>query len=165
MENTVQLQEITMYDREQVMAIFNHYIEHSFAAYLENPLPLEAFDRMLSEASGYPTAVLRDGEGKIWGFGMLRPHKAIPEFRHTAEVMYFMHPDYRNRGLGKTVLRFLESEGRKHGIKNLLAHISSRNPQSLEFHARNGFSQCGRFEAVGKKHGELFDTIWMQKTL
>ncbi|SHO48965.1 GNAT family N-acetyltransferase [Desulfopila aestuarii] len=165
MEKAYHITKMTRADREQVMAIFNYYIEHSFAAYLEEPLPLEAYDRMLEAAAGYPTGLLRDATNTVLGFGMLRPHKPIPTFRHTAEVMYFLHSEYRERGLGKMMLQYLESEGHKQGITTLLAHISSRNPQSLQFHARNGFRQCGRFEAVGRKNNESFDTVWMQKML
>jgi phosphinothricin acetyltransferase len=50
-------------------------------------------------------------------------------------------------------------------ITSLLANISSRNRQSLEFHLRNGFRECGRFLKVGHKFGEAFDVVWMQKQL
>jgi len=165
MENSFHISAMTVADREPVIAIFNYYIEHSFAAYLEEPVPLEAYDRMLETAAGYPTGIISDTTNTVLGFGMLRPHKPIPSFQHSAEVMCFLHPEHREKGLGKLMLQHLESEGRKQGITTLLANISSRNPHSLHFHARNGFRQCGRFQLVGKKNNELFDTVWMQKML
>jgi phosphinothricin acetyltransferase len=50
-------------------------------------------------------------------------------------------------------------------INSLLANISSRNRQSLEFHRKNGFRECARFPKVGRKFGEDFDAVWMQKQL
>ena len=39
----------------EVMDIFNYYVENSFAAYLEQKLPYEFFDRLLGMAGGYPS--------------------------------------------------------------------------------------------------------------
>ena len=51
------------------------------------------------------------------------------------------------------------------GLNSLLANISSRNRQSLEFHLKNGFRECARFLKVGHKFGEDFDAVWLQKQL
>lgn len=48
-------------------------------------------------------------------------------------------------------------------MDNLLASISSRNEQSLAFHRKRGFVECGRLRDVGVKFGKSFDVVWMQK--
>lgn len=145
------------------MDIFNYYVENSFAAYPENKLPYEAFDMFLQMSSGFPTGSIRDQNGKIVGFGMLRTHNPMPTFSRTAEVTYFIHPDHTGVGLGKMLLSYLEKGAVEKGITNILASISSLNPRSIEFHQKNGFRECGRFRKVGKKNGQEFDTVWMQK--
>lgn len=37
--------------------------------------------------------------------------------------------------------------------------------RSINFHKKNGFIECGRFQRIGRKHGQTFDVIWMQKML
>lgn len=96
---------------------------------------------------------------------MLRTHNPMPTFSRTAEVTYFIHPDYTGKGLGKKLLGFLEKGAVEKGITNILANISSLNPRSIDFHKKNGFVECGRFKNVGRKKGQLFDTVWMQKVL
>ena len=152
-------------DRKSIIDIFNHYVENSFAAYPENKLPYQAFDMFLQMSSGFPTGSIRDQNGKIVGFGMLRTHNPMPTFSQTAEVTYFIHPDHTGVGLGKMLLSFLEKGAVEKGITNILANISSLNPRSIEFHQKNGFIECGRFRKVGKKNGQEFDTVWMQKML
>ncbi len=152
-------------DREPIMDIFNHYVENSFAAYPETKLPYQAFDMLLHMSQGYPTGSMKDAKGRIVGFGMLRAHNPMPVFSQTAEVAYFIEPDHTGKGLGTMLLAFLEKGARKKGITNILASISSLNPKSIEFHKKNGFTECGRFRKVGTKNGCDFDTVWMQKTL
>lgn len=156
---------ITDNDREPIIDIFNYYVENSFAAYPENKLPYQAFDAIMQRADGLPTGSFKDRQGKIIGFGLLRPHNPIATFSHTAEITYFIHPDYTGKGLGKLLLAHLEKGGRERGLTNILAHISSLNPGSIKFHQENGFVECGRFRKVGRKKGREFDTVWMQKIL
>ncbi len=152
-------------DREAIMDIFNYYVENSFAAYPENKLPYQAFDLFLQMSKGFPSGSIRDRSGRVVGFGMFHSHNPMPTFSHTAEVSYFIHPDYTGKGLGKMLLDFLEKGAIEKGITNILANISSLNDGSIRFHQRNGFTECGRFKKVGKKNGQEFDTVWMQKIL
>jgi phosphinothricin acetyltransferase len=76
-----------------------------------------------------------------------------------------MHPEHIGRGLGKMLLGSLEEGAAEKGMKNILANISSLNPNSIEVHQKNGFTECGRFRKVGNKKGQEFDTVWMQKML
>jgi len=156
---------ISQADRVAIMDIFNHYVENTFAAYPESKLPDAAFDMFLQMSQGFPAGSIKDQDGIIIGFGMLRAHNQIPTFSHTAEVAYFVHPNHTGKGVGRMVLDYLEKGAREKGITNILANISSLNPGSIRFHQRNGFMECGRFEKVGKKKGQVFDIIWMQKML
>jgi len=162
---TYSIRPITDTDREVMMDIFNHYVEHSFAAFPESKLPYRAFDMFRQMAQGYPSGTMADQSGAVVGFGMLRAYNPIPVFARTAQWTCFIDRRHTGVGLGKTMLEFLENGGRQMGIANLLADISSLNEASIRFHLKNGFTECGRFENIGKKNGRLFSTIWMQKIL
>jgi phosphinothricin acetyltransferase len=146
-----------------VIDIFNYYISNSFAAFPTQPVPYEFFTVFLETRKHYPSVVAREPDGSIAGFGILRPHNAMPAFAHTAEITYFIRPDCTGKGLGSRILRYLENEGKSRGISTLLASISSLNEGSIRFHEKNGFVHCGRFRMVGEKNGVIFDTVWMQK--
>jgi L-amino acid N-acyltransferase YncA len=74
-------------------------------------------------------------------------------------------PGHTRQGLGTALLAFFVGEARKMGLDSLLANISSRNRQSLEFHLKKGFRECYRFLKVGHKFGEDVDAVWLQKQL
>ncbi len=159
------LRPLTTDDRPAVIDIFNHYVENSFAAYPQNPVPYDFFDVLLNLCKGYPSAVAVSENGEIVGFGMLRPYNAIPTFSRTAEITYFLKPGFTGRGIGKAVLDYLVAGGKERGLTSILASISSMNEGSLRFHLRNGFSECGRLKSVGVKKGTEFDVVYCQKIL
>lgn len=154
---------LTPADREPVIDLLNHYIEHSFAAFPLRPLPYAFFEMVFKSADTYPVLVARDAAGALAGFGMLRPYHFADSFAATAEIGYFLAPEHTRRGLGSLMLQRLTQAGAAKGITQILAQISSRNQPSLDFHARHGFVECARFKGIGRKFDQDFDVIWMQK--
>lgn len=152
-------------DRTEVMEIFNYYVENSFAAYPDRRIPNEFFDKLLQMSRGYPTVTSKTDEGVFAGFGLLRPYNPMPAFFRTAEITYFLKPGYTGRGIGKLLLEYLLEKGKRQGINVVLANISSLNEDSIRFHLKNGFSECGRFREVGQKNGRTFDVLYFQKLL
>jgi len=151
---------------KEVMDIFNYYVKNSFAAYPESELPYEFFGMFLEMTKNYPAYVIKNGDAeKVIGFCFTRAYNPFPAFRETAEITYFLDIQEVGKGIGKIALELLERESSKIGIKSLLASISSENNQSISFHKKNGFLECGRFHNVGKKFGKLFDIVWMEKSL
>ncbi len=149
----------------EMLRIFNHYVAAGFAAYPEQPLSESSIVRFLEDAANHPRVAAEASGGQLLGFGFLRPYSTYPTFSHTALLTVFLDPSQRRRGLGSAILEALEDGARSRGIAVLLAHISSRNPDSLAFHAARGFVACGRFPGIGRKHGVAFDIVWMVKTL
>ncbi len=156
---------ITADDREAVIDIFNHFVENSFASYFTKKLPYEAFNRFLMLFADYPAITIRNEAGFTVGFAFMHAYHPADGMRHTAELTYFILPDYTGRGLGKLVLDYLTEEARERGISIFVAQISSLNEQSLNFHKKYGFREVGRLEKIGRKNGREYDVIWVQREI
>jgi L-amino acid N-acyltransferase YncA len=161
----IKLEPLTEKHQKEVMDIFNHYVENSYAAYPEDKLPYEFFEKFLQMCTGYPAIVAQDENRNILGFGMLRAYNPLPTFSQTAEITYFVKPESTGKGTGKIMLDYLVQEGKKKGLTSILASISSLNERSINFHRKNGFVECGRFNNMGKKKHNIFDVVYMQRTL
>jgi phosphinothricin acetyltransferase len=151
--------------RQPVIDLFNDYIRHSHAAFISELVDYQFFDYLLNLARVYPAVAVRSAEQQVVGFAFLRPHHGGDAFRRTAEITSFIQAEHTRRGLGTAILEVFEEQARRLGIDCLLACVSSKNPESLKFHRKNGFRECGRFLKVGRKFGEDFDTVWLQKRL
>ncbi|HUI39564.1 MAG TPA: GNAT family N-acetyltransferase [Methanothrix sp.] len=159
------LGKVSAEDGRRVIDIFNHYVENSFAAYPERKVPYEFFQTLLNLTEGYPFLVAKDSNGRVIGFGCLRPYSPLPTFSRAVEITNFISPEHTGEGIGQLMLDGLLEEARMMGIATILASISSLNSQSIAFHRKNGFVECGRFAGIGRKKGLKFDVVWMQKTI
>jgi L-amino acid N-acyltransferase YncA len=161
------IEPVSTEDGKAIIDIFNHYVKNSLAAYPESKVPYEFFELFLEMAEGYPFLAAKDlaqdGKGGVLGFGLLRPHNPIPAFSGVAEITYFLAPEHTGKGIGRQMLDRLLVGARERGIKSILASISSLNLVSLAFHKKNGFQECGRFVGIGRKWGQDFDVVWMQR--
>ncbi len=147
--------------RKPVIDIFNHFIEHSFAAYPERTLDYEAFEHFIIISSGFPRVIVKAPDGRIIGFAFLQQYHPASSLKKTAMFTCFILPEHTRKGLGTMILeRFLQEAGSL-GIERILASISSLNAQSLAFHLRHDFTECGRFPGIGEKFGTTFDMVWM----
>ena len=153
---------ITDADREAVIGIFNHYITTGFAAYPDRPVPPAFFNALCGDAHA---CLAVDTDGEIAGFGLLKPFLPFTTFARSAMVSTFIAPASRDQGNGTLLMEVVIRTAKKKGIVMLLASISSKNTESIRFHKKHGFFECGRMYEVGEKFGELFDVVWMQKDL
>lgn len=152
-------------DEGVILDIFNYFTENSYAAYTENPERSAFFKRLWQVSEGYPFYVAENSAGEIIGFALLHAYYQLPVFRRAARITYFIKTEYTRQGLGTMFLDKLIRDARELGIDNILASISSLNDQSLQFHLKHGFAECGRFLKAGRKWGRDFDEVWMQKLL
>ena len=149
-------------DNDTIMGILNSFIDDSFAVYAEELVESTFVTDASKEAKVFLVIELNK---EVIGFGMITPYKKYSNFNHTGVLAYFIHSKHTGLGLGSKLLTELLFRGNEIGITNYLAHISSRNKQSLMFHKKHGFEEVGKFKNVSIKFGISVDVIWVQKQL
>jgi L-amino acid N-acyltransferase YncA len=163
------IREATSQDTQEMLEIFNYYIDNSFAAYLETPVGPEFIQTFHdkgepNKSEHFPFYVIEE-DNRVIGIGTLRPYLPFPNFHHTGVVSYFILPEYTRKGLGGKLLDVLCQDAKNKQMKSILVNVSSKNQASLNFHLNHGFVECGRFKAAGTKFGKYFDIVWFQKFL
>jgi phosphinothricin acetyltransferase len=147
-------------DIADLAAVYNYFAKNSFAVYSEAPMPVSAFANSLL---GKKSVLVLIVDEKIIGYGCIGEYKPLPNFAHTAVLAYFLLPEFTGHGHGTRLCNALFAEGLTMGITNFLVHISSKNEQSLNFHRKIGFRECGRLRNVATKFNQSVDVVWMQK--
>ena len=152
------LDPVSVEDGDQIIDIFNYYVENSFAAYPESKVPNEFFQSFLNLTQSYPffdVAKDMSGKVKVVGFEKKPPHSSHlpPASSRAAQITILISPEYTGICFGQQILDRLLDQARRMGIATILASISSLNPASLAFHKKNGLMERGRFVGIGRKIG------------
>jgi len=81
-------------------------------------------------------------------------------YKGVAEISIYISENYRNLGVGKTLLTQLINESEKAGFWTLQAGIFSDNKASIALHKSLGFREIGYREKIAK-----LDNIWHDNTI
>lgn len=158
--NEIILREYHPNDIEAVKNIFNYFGKESFACYNDVDINLEEMEKRMADVR---YALVYELYGEVIGFGYVSYYKKFPNFDHAGVLTYLIFPEYTGKGLGSKLLNRLFEVGRDKGITNFIAHISSKNNQSLNFHNKMGFTKVGEIKNIAKKFGEMVNIVWVQK--
>jgi phosphinothricin acetyltransferase len=80
-----------------------------------------------------------------------------------AEVSIYIHEDYRNRGIGKKLLKKVVEESGKFCLWTLQAKIIEDNISSIELHEKCGFRLVGVRKNLGRDKNGIFKNVWLME--
>ncbi|NVM35426.1 MAG: N-acetyltransferase family protein [Candidatus Lokiarchaeota archaeon] len=162
MQYEFKIRDLKESDISTVLSIYNDHVINGFAAYSEKELSIDFINRLKKDSLSF---IILEIEEKITGFAFLRNYLPYDNFKHTGQLSYIIKPEYTNKSFGTMLFNKLVDAAKDNGIDILIVHLSSLNQQSLNFHKKHGFIECGKFKNIAKKFGQEFDIIWMQKNI
>jgi phosphinothricin acetyltransferase len=111
-----------------------------------------------------PWLVAEDDDG-ITGYAYASPHRQRPAYAWSVEVSIYVDLGRHRSGTGRQLYEALFGYLRRQQVQSAFAGIVLPNPPSEGFHRAMGFTEVGRYQRVGYKHGRWCDTLWMQRML
>jgi L-amino acid N-acyltransferase YncA len=153
----------------EITAIFSHHILNGTGSFHLSPPSLEEMKEKWIELQNlnHPWLVaLEQSSQKVLGFCYASDFRKKEAFKHTLEDTIYIHPDERQRGIGKALLGALVDQCRALGYAQLVAVIGdSKNTGSIALHESLGFEHRGVLTGVGLKKGQWLDVVFMQLSL
>jgi phosphinothricin acetyltransferase len=155
----------TRADAGAINDIQNHYVVHSTATFLTEPLTLERRLAWLEGRSpAHPVIVAKSGTTVV-GWASLEVFRARPAYRHTAEFSIYVHHESHRRGIGRALLGELVSRARALGHHVLVGGCCSESAAVIALLEASGFSRVAHFREVGRKFDRWLDVVFLQRLL
>ena len=153
-------------DAAAAAAIYAHHVAHGTASFDTEPRSAAEMAAKIAECAGcgWPFLVAEAG-GKVIGYAYATQFRDRPAYRTTCENSIYLDPDHCGQGVGTLLLGALIEAATGAGFRQMIAVIGGAEPASAALHARAGFSETGRMQSVGRKHGRWLDTLYMQLAL
>ena len=167
------IRNVQLIDIPAILNIYAPYVVHTAITFdLEVPSLKEMEERVLSIMKDYPFLVVEE-EGIILGYAYGHVFYAKEAYYKSVEVTIYMDQKHKRKGLGSALYKELERRLKAQGRENLFACIAYSedekdpylNRDSILFHQRNGYVQCGHFHRSGSKFNRTYDTVYMEKHL
>lgn len=110
--------------------------------------------------------LVAEQDGRVLGYAYAGLYRSRPAYRNTIEDSVYVSREARGQGVGKALLAELVARCDDGWRRQMIAVIGdSANRGSIELHRSLGFEEIGTLKAVGFKHGQWVDTVYMQRPL
>jgi phosphinothricin acetyltransferase len=164
--NRIDIGEAADADLPALLAIYNHAVRETTAAWTSDEVDLDNRRRWLADKrqKGLPVLVARL-DGVAAGFATYGSFRDWPGYLWTVENSVYVRLDVHRRGLGRRLLEALIDRARGQGLHVMIAAIEAGNAPSIALHARLGFQEAGRLAQVGAKFGRWLDLVLMRLDL
>jgi L-amino acid N-acyltransferase len=101
-------------------------------------------------------------DDKVIGYASLSRWSDKKAYDITAELSLYIHPQFRNKGIGKKLFRALLEQAKETNLHSILSRITEGNEQSIHIHMQEGFETVGVLKECGMKFGKLLDVTMLQ---
>ena len=163
----IEIRHVTQDDLPALLAIYNHYVEHTPVTFDIEPRTLaqrQAWLDTFAPAGRHQCFVAaRDGQAIGWACSGRFKEKAA--YDTSVEASIYLAPGEEGKGLGRKLYRTLFDVLAGEDVHRAFGGITQPNEASIGLHLTMGFSQIGTYREVGRKFGRYWDVAWYGKTL
>ena len=156
-------------DVPAMLAIYQHHVAKGVGDLGAFPItPLEAEDlkrRRKNMRNHRLPHLVAEVAGVVAGYAYAVPFRKRPAYRYTLKHSIYIHHEFVNAGIGRTLLPALVEACAAAGYRQMIGYIDSANQPSLKLHEACGFVQVGLLPSVGYKYGRWSDSVMMQCAL
>ena len=156
----------TRADIPTILNIVNYSILHTTANYNYEPQTLDSQQTWFDEKirKGFPV-IVAEIDNRCVGFGSYGTFREKIGYQFTVEHSVYVAPDFIGKGIGKLLLADLITLARNQGMHTMIGGIDAGNAESIAFHKKFGFTECGIIREAGYKFDRWLDLQFMQLIL
>lgn len=154
-------------DVPAILEIYGDAVLNTTASAEYEPPTLEVMLRWFDEHArdGYPIFVAVNENNAVVGWSSLSRYKERYGYRFSVESSIYVHPQWRNQGVGKLLMPPLIDAAREMGMHAVIAGVTADNAVSLKLHEQFGFERVAQFHEVIYKFGRWLDVVYLEKLL
>ncbi|MFZ1725078.1 MAG: N-acetyltransferase family protein [Albidovulum sp.] len=152
-------------DIPAILALWNPYIRDTLVTFSSEEKTPESLAALMATRRAVGQEFFLAVEDRLLGFVTYAQFRGGNGYAQAMEHTIILAADVAGKGVGRALMAHLENHARAGGVHTLLAGVSAGNPAGVAFHERVGFSVIARIPEVGRKFGQWWDLILMQKIL
>jgi phosphinothricin acetyltransferase len=161
----MQIRTATEKDFSDIVAIYNHAVDEKYATADTEHVTVESRKNWfaLHSPESYPIYVAEENK-EVIGWCSLSPHRpGRKALRNVAEISYYVHKDFRQKGVANTLIYYTLNEAGRLGFKNLISILLDVNKRSIYLLEKYGFEKWGHLPGIAEIDGLVCRALHLWK--
>jgi len=144
-------------DFVDIIKIYNHAVDEKFATADTEPISLESRKEWFAQHSNATYPIYAAEENKeIIGWCSLSPHRpGRKALRKVAEISYYIHKDYRRKGVATKLIAYTIKQAKYLGFNNIISILLDMNKTSIYILEKFGFEKWGHLPNIAEIEGTI----------
>ena len=152
-------------DAQGISEIYNWYILNTVVTFETEAIDQREMQRRILEKLATHDWLVAEVSGRVVGYAYYGVFRPRPAYAHTVESTIYLSEGSVGKALGTLLYSALIHSAAEKGFRELIGVIALPNAASVRLHAKLGFREVGRLEAIGQKFGRYIDVaLWQRRT-
>jgi L-amino acid N-acyltransferase YncA len=161
----MQIRKAIVEDLPQILFIYNQGIEDRNATLEMDKKDKEYITAWFGNRRERYVVIVVLEEENIVGWASLNPYSTRCAYDGVGDLSIYIHRDYRGKGIGKNLLKELESAAKENNFYKLVLFTFPFNLLGQGLYRRAGFREVGIFRNQGVLDGKYVDVMAMEKLI
>ncbi len=163
----VTIRTATLDDAQAINDIGNHYIHETPANFKTEALTVGERKNWIAgfAATGRSRLLVASTNDHVIGYAGSSPFHERKAFETSVSTAIYLHPDNHLKGVGTLLYTELFRQLKTEDIHRIFAGITLPNPASRALHKKFEFKEVGTFTEAGRKFGQYWDVMWLEKSI
>ena len=159
----VTIRPATSDDLLSILDIVNHSILHTTANYNYDIQTIEVQNKWFEDKQLHHFPVIvAERNGQVIGYGTYGTFREKIGYQYTVEHSVYVDEKHTGKGIGKLLLQELIQLAKTQGYHTMIGAIDAENFDSIAFHKKFGFVECGIIKEAAFKFNKWLDLLFMQ---
>jgi phosphinothricin acetyltransferase len=158
----------TIPDLKSIVEIYNQAIDDEFCTADLEHVTISSMEEWFKQHTPdkYPIFIAEDKNNIVCGWCSLSPHRpGRKALASIAEISFYIHKNFRRKGIGKQLIAYALRKAPQLGFKNLFALLMDVNNASINILKTDGFIQWGHLPEIADFNGKICGQLIYGKRL
>lgn len=152
-------------DTQQLLEIYNYYVQNSVATFDDKPLSYNVFfDKLKTINLEYPFFVFEENN-TLLGFAYASKFRPKPAYQNTVESTVYIKHTAHGKNIGTRLYQALLQALKQNKYHTVLGVLTLPNEASVKLHEKFGFKKVAHLKQVGFKFDQWQDVGMYQLIL
>lgn len=146
-------------DTQDIARIYAQATQDHLATFEHFLVTPEERKRWVTDHIGKFPLLVAELNGRVLGWASLSPYQVRPRIDGIAELLIYIDRDYRRHGVGRELMRSIQSAGSAAGHHKLIGRFVAHNDAGRTLCRMNGWREVGVHEKHTQIDGRWHDVV------
>ena len=152
-------------DMKAMLSIYDYYVQHTSITFDHETPSIVDFTRKIHGLQKLFPVLVYEVNNEVVGYAYASFFREKKAYQWTVETTIYLSHLHISKGIGSRLYEKLFELLQQQNFRFAIAVITIPNDESIQFHKKFGFYECGKMKNIGFKMDRWWSILYMMKSI